>query len=77
MYQITAEGKVRKPKKNLTTPFATVVNFRKDSVIKLKNKADFERLKNIIDEVAPEKNIFCAIKINGRFSKIKVRSLPV
>jgi len=76
MYQITADGKVRKPKKNLTTPFATIVKFRKDSVIKLKNKADFERFKNIIDEFAPETNIFCAIKINGRFSKMKVRSLP-
>ncbi len=76
IYQITADGKVHKPKKKLTTPFATVVKFRKDSVIKLKNKANYERLKNLIAAVAPRENLFCAIKIKGSFSKMKVRSLP-
>ena len=76
LYQVKADGKVYRPAKNLTTPFAAVVNFKKDISVELKAGTDFESLEKILNEAAPNMNIFCAVKVAGRFAKMKTRSVP-
>ena len=76
MYQIKADGKVYKPQLNTKTPFAVVCRFNTDKTFRVKKGTDFKTLEEQINEHAPNKNIFCAIKINGEFARMKTRSVP-
>jgi acetolactate decarboxylase len=74
-YQIKANGVVR-PVDDLTkTPFATVTFFEPDKTVLLKNKMNYEQLKQSLDSLLPTKNLFYAIKIEGVFKYIKARSV--
>ncbi len=76
IYQVKADGNVYRPGGELTTPFAAVVNFKKDKTVEFKAGADFEELKKILNEVAPNMNVFCAVKVHGSFARMKTRSVP-
>lgn len=75
-YQVKADGKVYMPEMRKTTPFACVVKFKKDMTIKLKEGTDFHGLEEIMKTAVPNMNIFCAVKLKGRFLKMKTRSVP-
>lgn len=76
VYQIKADGKVYTPNPDITTPFASVAHFEKEKSFPLKSGVNYKELEALIDSEAPNKNIFCGIKIKGRFSKMKTRSVP-
>ena len=76
LYQIKADGKVYKPHPNIKTPFAAVCRFNIDKTFRVKNGTDFKTLEEQINKHAPNKNIFCAIKIKGKFARMKTRSVP-
>ena len=76
IYQIKADGKVYSPAMNLTTPFAGVVNFRRDITITLNKETDFASLGTIVNKAVANMNTFCAVKVKGRFLKMKTRSVP-
>ena len=76
VYQVKADGNVYRPRGGLTTPFAAVVNFKKDKTVELKASADFEELKKILNAAAPNMNVFCAMKVRGTFARMKTRSVP-
>lgn len=75
VYQARADGSVVEMPDRAATPFAAVVNFHADQteIIKI---TDFSSLKSQIDSLAPNKNMFLAIRLNGTFPAMKVRSVP-
>jgi acetolactate decarboxylase len=77
IYQVKADGKVYRPRACLRSPFASVVKFKPDVVFSLNRKTDLTALEKAIDGQIHNKNIFCAIKIKGDFSRVKTRSVPV
>ncbi len=76
MYQIKADGKVYEPDPSVKTPFATICQFNADSAISIKTGSDYETIENLINEYAPNQNLFYAIKITGQFRFMKTRSVP-
>ena len=76
MYQIKADGKVYEPDLSTKTPFAAVCQFTTDRVIPIKTGSDYETISNLINEYAPNQNLFYAIKITGQFRSMKTRSVP-
>ena len=76
MYQIKADGKVYEPDPSVKTPFATICQFNADRAIPIKAGSDYETIENLINEYAPNQNLFYAIKITGQFRSMKTRSVP-
>jgi len=76
IYQVRSNGKVYKPDSTQETPFATVCQFESEKVVLLKPGLNYEELKKQLDKVAPNQNLFYAIKITGKFKTMKTRSVP-
>jgi acetolactate decarboxylase len=76
VYQARTDGTVRVIPPEITTPFAAVVEFEADQTGLLNKPMGQETLKAHIDEKAPNKNLFLAIRIDGTFPTMKVRSVP-
>lgn len=75
VYQIKSDGRVYFPRSDQTVPFATVVNFQKDLTIQLSDKTDLSELEEEVNKKIANPNIFCAIRLKGKFSKMKTRSV--
>ncbi|MGE4318391.1 MAG: acetolactate decarboxylase [Deferribacterales bacterium] len=75
VYQAKADGKIYEPEK-MTTPFASVSFFKADNTADVTEPADYAGLIKTADSMAQDKNIFCALKAEGVFSVMKVRSVP-
>lgn len=75
IYQVKADGKVYAPDPDNRTPFATVCHFRPDETWALTGPVDLEALKNSIDETASNRNVFCAIRVDGVFSYMNTHAL--
>ncbi len=58
-----------------TAPFAMVTFFEPDTSLILKSAANFEALEAYLDDLLPSRNLFYAIKIEGRFDYVKARSV--
>lgn len=75
-YQIKHDGKVLPVPDSATTPFAVVTFFDEDIRLGDITAADMTGLGRIIDSRLPTKNLFYAVRIDGVFEYIKVRSVP-
>lgn len=73
-YQILASGKVNLVKPEMTTPFVTLTNFVSDLKLIFTN-ISFQQLEKKLEAKFPSLNIFYAIKINGDFNNISMRTL--
>jgi acetolactate decarboxylase len=76
IYQIKSDGKVYRPDLYSNTPFATVCKFTVDRAFSLDLGTDYKMLEHLINQHAPNQNLFYAIKITGKFSQMKTRSVP-
>ena len=76
VYQARVDGTVAKMPDKTTTPFAAVVEFDSDEAALLSGPLSDEGLQSKIDELAPNKNLFLAVRIDGLFPSMKVRSVP-
>lgn len=76
VYQVKVDGKVSQAPDTGKTPFAAVTSFTPQKSIPLKKAANLTELTKIIDQGLPTKNIFYALKIEGRFPKVVARSVP-
>ncbi|MCF7848769.1 MAG: acetolactate decarboxylase [Kiritimatiellales bacterium] len=76
VYQAKSSGEIAQPTPNITTPFASVVAFKADKNELVASKTDFQALEKQVDGLAPNKNLFCAVKVTGVFPKMKVRAIP-
>jgi acetolactate decarboxylase len=77
LYQGKTDGKVYTPDPDISTPFATVCHFRPDQEWTIGEPVNIEALKKMIDEKAPNQNVFCAIRVKGSFSYVKTHALPI
>lgn len=75
-YQIKADGKVYPIAENEKTPFAVVTFFKPDKTVTLPRISNMKELQEHLDRMLPSKNSLCAMKIDGEFKYIKVRSVP-
>ncbi|MGA0334512.1 MAG: acetolactate decarboxylase [Kiritimatiellia bacterium] len=74
-YQALSDGTVRVPPSSTLTPFAAVVNFQPDFSADLA-AVDFQGLSETLDKLIPDQNQFVALRIDGSFAKMKIRSPP-
>jgi len=76
VYQVRADGMVRTPSLDTTTPFATVINFKADAAVRTEKDMDYPALQKMLDRISPGKNLFYVFRIKGRFANMKTRSVP-
>lgn len=76
IYQVKSDGEVYQPEINIKTPFATVSKFKPEKSLQIKENTSFDELKSLLDSFADNQNLFCGIKITGRFQTMKTRSVP-
>ncbi len=76
VYQARADGTVHLVPTNATTPFATVVDFKIDKFCCLDGKITLSRLQRDTDSFSPNGNLFLAVRFDGYFTSMKVRSVP-
>jgi acetolactate decarboxylase len=76
IYQVKADGNVYTPDLNIKTPFASVCKFSADVTIPLSDGLDYDALEKLIDQSIPNQNLFYAIRIEGKFARMKTRSVP-
>jgi acetolactate decarboxylase len=76
VYQAKTDGKVYTPGPEMTTPFATVCHFSPDETWQIDSPCDLDAIKQMIDKKATNQNVFCAVRVDGTFSKMKTQVLP-
>lgn len=73
-YQIQPDGKARRLQGKDTSPFATVTFFEAGEEFMPSQTMDLKALTVFLDEKLPSENLIYAIKIEGKFPSLKVRS---
>ena len=76
VYQVKVDGKVSLAPDSGKIPFAVVTSFIPKQFVPLKKAANLTELTALLDQNLPTKNIFYAIKIEGRFPRVVARSVP-
>lgn len=76
MYQASADGTVRKVDLKGSTPFAAVTFFDEDGRLEGVRAASLEDLDEQLDRKLPRRNVPYAIRIDGAFSELTLRSVP-
>lgn len=74
-YQVKNDGKIHRPPLGTTSPFAMTSFFHPDSGFSLSAQPDFDSLKGAIDGHLETKNIPYAVRVDGKFSFVKTRSI--
>lgn len=75
-YQVRADGTIRIPSGKTKAPFAMATFFDMNMEFPVTQVSDQSSLQNFIDSRLPTRNIPYAVRIEGRFSYIKARSVP-
>lgn len=76
IYQITGDGHVHKRDDASHTPFACVTFYQPATHDELTGETSYENFSSWLESLLPSPNIFYAIRIYGKFSYVKVRSVP-
>ncbi|MCC6135366.1 MAG: acetolactate decarboxylase [Candidatus Contendobacter sp.] len=76
IYQMTADGQVKPVGDQALTPFACVTFFKPMSQDTLTGKTDYAAFLQWLLNLLPSPNIFYALRIDGVFAQVKVRSVP-
>jgi len=75
VYQAKDNGRIYKAERG-TTPFASVSLFRPDISMKLGSPVDYRAFEMFADSLIRDDNLFYAIKAEGKFKAMTVRSVP-
>jgi acetolactate decarboxylase len=75
-HQVKADGKVYAPDLEGETPFAAVCLFRPETAFAIPEGSDMLAVEALIDQKAPNQNLFHAIRIEGQFKAMRTRSVP-
>lgn len=76
VYQARADGTVHPMPEYTTTPFAAITGFKADAVSCFQNALDEIMFQDYANKLAPNSNLFVAVRFNGHFPVMKVRSVP-
>lgn len=74
-YQIKTDGVAYPVRDEMQTPFAAVTFFRRERSLRLSSRT-YQALQQEIDQQLPTQNLPYAIRIQGVFPYLKVRSVP-
>jgi acetolactate decarboxylase len=75
-YQVKSDGIAYPVDDSQRTPFATVLFFRPTVSRSLTGPLDFDQLQAQVDGFVEGPNLFYAMRIDGRFTSVKARSVP-
>jgi acetolactate decarboxylase len=76
IWQIRADGRVQRVAENALTPFACVTFFKAEKRAALHGDREYADFLGWLESLLPSPNLFYALRIDGRFSYIKTRSVP-
>ena len=76
VYQARSDGAVVVADEDLLTPFAVTLPFQKQFEVGLPDGLDFTGLTTALDAALPSTNFFAAIRIDGVFPELTVRTVP-
>jgi len=76
-YQVRADGIAYPVPDAMTTPFATVTFFEPDLRITTDGPMNYSVLSTYLSDRIPSQNMVYAVRINGTFPAMKVRSVPI
>lgn len=76
IYQITSDGHVTEVEEEALTPFACVTFYKPFSEDEVVREMSYEGFQNWVQDLLPSPNLFYAIRIEGVFKHVKVRSVP-
>ncbi|QEH35869.1 Alpha-acetolactate decarboxylase precursor [Aquisphaera giovannonii] len=75
-YQVRGDGVVEDVPAGRSTPFAAVTTFAADGERDCPKADRLEELEARLNEALPQKNHFVAVRIDGRFDSLTMRSVP-
>jgi len=75
-YQVLSDGTVHEARASMLAPFAMVTFFKPGTVVPLNEPVDYDALIKVLDDAISDKAIPYAVKVEGKFGYIKVRSVP-
>lgn len=75
-FQTTSDGRVLPVNPGMKTPFAVMTFFDPTVSIEVESEMDLPGLTKSVDDAMPSGNIFYAIRVDGHFDQITVRSVP-
>jgi acetolactate decarboxylase len=75
-YQIKADGRVYPVTGAMKTPFAAVTFFKADRTHMIEMPLNYRQLLDYVTKLLPSPNLPYAIRIEGLFPYVKVRSIP-
>jgi acetolactate decarboxylase len=75
-YQVTADGVVHRPPSSTRTPFAVVCRFAPVVEHHLDAPLGFDELTATLDDLAPADEPVVAVRIDGAFTDLHLRSVP-
>ncbi len=73
-YQVRSDGKVYLLEDSVQSPFAAVTFFEADRTFALDRTVDLKELTRFLDEQLPSQNVPYALRVEGQFETIQVRS---
>lgn len=76
IYQLRADGSARNAMPEQKTPFAVMTFFQPTEERCFEHKMSRQQIHNVIDDVAETDNLFCALRIDGKFSHVETRTVP-
>ncbi len=76
IFQITSDGRVSETEDTALTPFACVTFYEPASHDELDQRQSYNEFLNWLNNLLPSPNIFYALRIDGVFEYVKVRSVP-
>ena len=76
VYQLKSDGKAYAVSNNVCTPYACVNFYSPDSEEQIDRELDFAGLTGLLERMIPSPNMIYAIRIEGEFDYIKIRSVP-
>lgn len=76
VYQITADGCVAEVADDALTPFSSVTFFQPLSHDQRERECSYPEFLDWLLSLLPSPNIFYAIRVEGSFAQVKVRSVP-
>lgn len=76
VYQALADGSVHLMPTNSLTPFASVVSFHADARTQYNGALTKDSFESYADQTVQNSNLFIAIRFDGHFPLMKVRSVP-
>lgn len=75
-YRASLDGSISVVPDDTITPFAVVTFLDKDQAVNITQQVDLKQLQSFVDSQVISENYFYAVKVEGKFSYMKTRSVP-